>query len=58
MAKPEMDNTLLALRACMDQDGLAAGLRFLNQRVPHRFTGVYQLRDATLHNVGLFDKLG
>lgn len=58
MAKPEMDNTLLALRACMDQDGLAAGLRFLNQRVPHRFTGFYQLRDATLHNVGLFDKLG
>ena len=39
MANPEMDNTLLALRACMDQDGLAAGLRFLNQRVPHRFTG-------------------
>lgn len=53
-----MDNTLHALRACMDQDGLDAGLRFLNQRVPHRFTGVYQLRDATLHNVGLFDKLG
>ena len=53
-----MDNTLLALRACLDEGGLAAGLRFLNQRVAHRFTGVYRFRGGTLYNVGLFDKLG
>lgn len=51
-----MENTLIALRAKLDQGGLAAGLQFLNQRVPHRFTGVYLLKDGVLHNVELFDK--
>ena len=48
----------LALRAHLDREGLAGGLRSLNERVPHRFTGVYRLVDGTMHNVGLVDKRG
>ena len=53
-----MENTLVALRAHLDREGLAGGLRFLNERVPHRFTGVYRLVDGTMHNVGLAEKRG
>jgi hypothetical protein len=53
-----MDALLNALRADLDRSGLHAGLAFLNQRVAHRFTGVYRLRGGVLHNIGLFDKQG
>lgn len=53
-----MENTLVALRAHLDREGLAGGLRFLNERVPHRFTGVYRLVDGTMHNLRLVDKRG
>ena len=53
-----MENTLVALRAHLDREGLAGGLRFLNERVPHRFTGVDRLVDGTMHNLGLVDKRG
>lgn len=35
-----------------------AGLAFLNARVPHRYTAVYQLKNGLLRNLYLFDKLG
>ena len=35
-----------------------AGLDFLNARVEHRFTGVYQLVDGVMRNVYLHDKQG
>lgn len=35
-----------------------AGLAYLNARVEHRFTGVYQLVNGEMHNVYLYDKLG
>ena len=35
-----------------------AGLPYLNARVPHRYTGIYQLEDGVLHNRYLFDKQG
>ena len=38
------------------QEGLAGGLRFLNARVPHRFTAIYRLQDKTLRNMALIDK--
>ncbi|QTD46602.1 guanylate cyclase [Ottowia testudinis] len=53
-----MENALLALRAHLDQGGLPAGLKFLNDRVSHRFTGVYRLQGGTMHNAGLIDKRG
>ena len=53
-----MDAALAALRDRLDRQGLAAGMEFLNQRVPHRFTGVYRLNARILSSVALFDKLG
>ena len=35
-----------------------AGLEFLNARVPHRFTAIYQLDGSLLRNAYLHDKLG
>lgn len=35
-----------------------AGLDFLNARVAHRFTGVYQLVDGVMRNIYLHDKQG
>lgn len=35
-----------------------AGLDFLNARVPHRYTGIFRLREGALHNIFLHDKLG
>ena len=53
-----MENTLVALRAHLDREGLAGGLRSMNERVPHVFTGVDRLVDGTMHNLGLVDKRG
>lgn len=36
--------------------GLRGALRALNQRAPHRFTGVYRFDDDTLRSVALFDR--
>lgn len=46
------------LKALLDQHGLKAGLLFLNERVPHRYTAVYRLQQQHLHRVGFVDKLG
>jgi GAF domain-containing protein len=45
------------LSESLETGGLEAGLRFLNQRVDHRFTAVYRLEDNTLHNTALIDKV-
>jgi hypothetical protein len=42
----------------LDARGLVAALAFLNQRVPHRFTAVYQLSDQRLRRLGFIDKQG
>ena len=41
----------------LEKEG-AAGLAYLNARVPHRFTGVYQLDRGMMRNVFLHDKQG
>jgi len=46
------------LRAVLRNQGLAGGLAYLNKRVLHRFTAVYQLESGTLRNVAIVDKLG
>ena len=53
-----MQNLLTELRQTLDHGGVSAGLRYLNERVPHRFTAVYRLVDGTMQNVGFFDKHG
>jgi GAF domain-containing protein len=47
---------LETVQAHFSRDGLVAGLRFLNARVPHRFTAIYRLQEKTLRNVALVDK--
>lgn len=42
----------------LHQDGLQAGLAFLNERVPHRYTLVYRLEHDTLNRVAFVDKQG
>jgi hypothetical protein len=43
-------------REALTREGLAGGLRFLNQRVPHRFTAIYRLEGPLLRNVAMVDK--
>ncbi len=51
-------NAILNLGDILEKHGLAAGLAFLNERVPHRFTSIYRLEDDRLNRVAFFDKLG
>ncbi len=53
----EVHRALEAYRALLDATG-PAGLQFLNARVPHRYTAVYRIENAVLHNTHLFDKQG
>lgn len=50
--------TLDPLRAALQREGLAGGLRFLNARVPHRYTAAYRVQQDTLVNLDLVDKAG
>jgi GAF domain-containing protein len=50
----EIDNFRKALR----QGGVAAALQYLNAPVPHRYTGIYQLKSGLLISAGLHDKAG
>lgn len=42
--------------AAFEEKGVTAGLQILNQRVPHRFSAIYQLVANVLINVALVDK--
>lgn len=44
-------------QALLEIDG-PAGLGYLNARVPHRYSAVYQLSSGVLHNLFIFDKQG
>lgn len=46
------------LLATLRQRGVAEALQALNARVPHRYTGIYRLRDGMLTNIFLCDKQG
>ncbi len=37
-------------------DGLCGALRWLNDRVPYRFTAIFSFEGDTLHNICLIDK--
>jgi len=41
----------------LQQQGVHAALDYLNQRTPHRYTGIYRFDGAMLRNEVLFDRL-
>lgn len=47
---------LAAFRKRHSEGGLREGLRFLNLRTPHRYTGVFRFDGEMLLNVGMVDK--
>jgi GAF domain-containing protein len=42
--------------ATLEESGLDAGLKLLNEAVPHRFTALYRLDSGVMRNVALVDK--
>ena len=53
---PAIASALAQVEAELAQNGLMGVLRFLNARVPHRFTAVYRLDHQMLVNIATFDK--
>jgi GAF domain-containing protein len=49
---------LSGLQDVLDAHGLTAGLRFLNARVPHRYTAAYRLSEEYLRRLSFVDKEG
>lgn len=58
MASSTPTAALDQLRTALSEAGIEGGLKFLNQRIAHRYTAVYRLQDARLKNMGLYDKAG
>jgi GAF domain-containing protein len=53
-----LNSTLSDLENLLSTEGLRAGLKFLNERVPHRFTAIYRLDELMLRVVDMVDKDG
>ena len=53
-----MDQTLEDLTRVLDTQGLQAGLKWLNSRVPHRWTAIYRLDNLLMRNTVIIDKQG
>jgi hypothetical protein len=49
------DQPLAKLDRVLSEQGVVAGLRILNGRAPHRFTGIYKFSPGMLLNVYLVD---
>lgn len=47
-----------AFTRVLRDEGVNAALRYLNGRVEHRCTAIYRLRDMTVANLYLYDRLG
>lgn len=47
---------MLEFRSRLVAGGRRGGVELLNQRTPHRFTGIFQFAGATLRNIELVDK--
>lgn len=54
MSTSDLDQAQLA--ATLRAGGIEAGVRLLNARVPHRYTGIYRLAGNVLQCQALYDK--
>ena len=52
-----MQDSLTPLTHILDTEGLEAGLKWLNSRVPHRLTASYKLVDQAMCSTAIVDKL-
>lgn len=50
--------SLSLVRETLRSAGLQTALQILNDRVPHRFTAVYQLNGELMRNIAIVDKAG
>lgn len=53
-----MPLSLERFRSEVQQGGLNRGLKYLNDPIAHRYTGVYRLDGSLLKNIELYDKEG
>jgi hypothetical protein len=49
-------DTMKNFEAALRADGLFAAMRWLNERVPYRYSAVFSFHGDTLHNICLIDK--
>ncbi|WP_354353170.1 hypothetical protein [Pontibacter aydingkolensis] len=49
--KKELEN----FKVILESSGVHSALKFLNNRTPHRYTGIYKYDGATLRNIVLYD---
>ena len=57
MLTPLYSNLLAELERVITQGGFRAGLKFLNDRVPHRYTVTYRFDGASFYAFDMVDKL-
>ncbi|AYA37177.1 hypothetical protein D3Y59_09010 [Hymenobacter oligotrophus] len=53
---PTMQLEVSEFAEVLRQRGLHAALEYLNNRTPHRYTGIFRFDGATLRNEALFDR--
>lgn len=51
----QIDETVQHFESLLTESGLHGALEFLNDRTPHRFTGLYVMVGGRLRNVALYD---
>lgn len=56
MANEDTGEVMRSLQWVIEEEGIQAGLRFLNARGPYRFTGIYRFDEPDLRSVRLFDR--
>lgn len=56
MSEQSWSKEVEEVQRLLDARGLHAALRYLNERTPYRFTGLYRFEGDTLRSVALFDR--
>ncbi|RYU79319.1 hypothetical protein [Hymenobacter persicinus] len=51
-----MQREITEFTSLLQQDGIDAGLEYLNSRTPHQYTGIFKFDGSTLRNLALFDR--
>lgn len=51
-----MSSTFDEFSSRLAADGYEAAIEYLNKGVPHRYTGIYRLKDGVMKNIALSDK--